>query len=187
VDFPVVAVVSVAVARQEVGEVNMNLKRILSHLAMSHLQVRKLFPAASMERITKAIADSELGHHGEIRFVIEAALDLVPLLKGLTGRDRAIKVFSDLGIWDTEANNGVLIYLLLADKDVEILGDRGLHAKVGAEGWEFICKGMEAQFRQGKFEQGALYGILEVGKLLKLHFPDQGYDINELPNRPVVL
>ena len=126
-------------------------------------------------------------HHGEVRFAVEASLDLAPLLKGVSARERAVSVFGELRVWDTEENNGVLIYLLLADRDVEILADRGVHAKVGAEGWESICKEMEAEFRQGHFESGAIRGIEAVGRHLRKHFPSRGGDINELPDRPVIL
>jgi uncharacterized membrane protein len=140
-----------------------------------------------MERITQAIAASEAGHHGEIRFAVEASLDWGHLLKGVTARERAVQVFSELRVWDTEANNGVLIYLLVADRDVEILADRGVHGKVGAEGWETICKAMEAEFRQGRFEAGVMLGLERVGLHLRRHFPRAGADVNELPDRPVVL
>ena len=186
-DFPVVAVVLVAVAHREVGEASMNIKRIFRHLSTGHFHVRKLFPRESMDRITLAVSHAESGHHGEIRFVVEASLDLGLLRRGVTARERAVAVFSNLRVWDTEANNGVLIYLLVADRDVEILGDRGVHAKVGAAGWEAICKDMETEFRQGRFEAGAIRGIQAVGRYLKEYFPQQGKDINELPDRPTLL
>jgi uncharacterized membrane protein len=167
----------------------MNISRISRHLWIGSPEVNKLFPAAALERITKAIAASEAGHHGEIRFAVEASLDLGPLLKGVTARERAIQVFSDLRVWDTEENNGVLIYLLIADHDVEILADRGIHAKVGAESWETICKALEAEFRQGRFEAGMLAGIASVGAHLNAHFPARagGANETELPDAPVIL
>lgn len=151
------------------------------------MHVKARFPAASMDRIGKAIAASEAGHSGEIRLAVEASLDLAPLFKGFTARDRAVEVFSDLRVWDTEANNGVLIYLLLADRDVEIVADRGIHAKVGAKGWEEVCHVMEQAFRQGRFEEGTVRGIEAVGRLLARHFPKSGGDLNELPDRPAVV
>lgn len=143
-----------------------------------------------MDRITEAVKAAEIGHHGEIRFVVEAGLDWPLLLRGVTARERAVMVFSQLGVWDTEANNGVLIYLLVADRNVEILGDRGIHAKVGIPGWELICQEMEQQFRNGRFVVGALHGIQAVGQLLKFHFPQtevSGADSNELPDRPTII
>ena len=165
----------------------MDLKRLSRHLWIGKPEVNAIFPSASLDRITQAIAASESGHNGEIRFAVEASLDVGALLKGVTARERAVQIFSDLRVWDTEANNGILIYLLVADHDVEILADRGVHAKVGAEGWETICKAMEAEFRQGRFESGVVRGIEAVGSHLKTHFPRTGHDANELPDRPVIL
>lgn len=165
----------------------MDLKRIIRHLSMGSFHIRRRFPTDAMDRITTAISKAELGHRGEIRFAVEASLDLTYLLKAVSARERAVAVFSDLRVWDTEANNGVLIYLMLADRDVEILADRGIHAKVGPKGWEDICKQMEAKFRAGDFEAGVIHGIESVGQYLRQHFPDLGPDANELSDRPVVL
>jgi len=140
-----------------------------------------------MAAIERVIKESEAAHRGEIRFVVEGALDTAALLQGQTARDRAIDVFSHLRIWDTEHNNGVLVYLLLADRDVEIVTDRGIHAKVGPEEWERICRSMETAFRQGDFQGGVIGGIREVTRHLVAHFPAIGDDRNELPDKPVVL
>jgi len=114
-------------------------------------------------------------------------LDWKPLMAGQTARERAIEVFTDLHVWDTEHNNGVLIYLLLADRDVEIVADRGIHAKLGQSVWESICKQMEAAFRQGCFEQGVISGINSVGSHLTEHYPQVGSKTNELPDHPVLM
>jgi uncharacterized membrane protein len=137
--------------------------------------------------IDRAIKASEAAHHGEIRFAVEGALHFEPLLRGQTARERAIEVFSRLRVWDTEQNNGVLIYLLLADRDVEIVADRGIDAKVGPQEWERICRKMEAAFRQADYEGGVVAGIREVTRHLSEHFPPIGGDRNELPDKPVVL
>ena len=137
--------------------------------------------------IEKAIKASERTHRGEIRFVVEGALDTAPLLGGYTARERAIDVFSQLRIWDTERNNGVLIYLLLADRGVEIVADRGIAAKVGPREWERICREMEAAFRQADFQGGVIGGIREVTRHLAEHFPPIGDDRNELPDKPAEL
>lgn len=166
----------------------MDLKRISRHLWVGGPDVRKLFPADALDRITQAIAASEISHRGEVRFAVEASLDLAPLLKGVAARERAVQVFSDLRVWDTEENNGVLIYLLVADHDVEILADRGVDAKVGHKGWEAICKLMEAEFRQGRFEAGVLQGIQAVTRHLETHFPRRGgSNVNELSDAPTLL
>ena len=119
--------------------------------------------------------------------MVEGALDVEPLFRGQPARERAIDVFSQLRIWDTEHNNGVLIYLLLADRDVEIVADRGIDAKVGPQEWERICRKMEAAFRQADYEGGVVSGIQEVTRHLAEHFPAIGDDRNELPDKPVVL
>ncbi len=149
--------------------------------------VHRAFPDDALIAIERAIKEGEAAHRGEIRFVVEGALHIEPLLRGQTPRERAIDVFSQLGIWDTEHNNGVLIYLLLADRNVEIVADRGIHEKVGAQEWEGICREMEAAFRQGNFKEGVVRGIQGVTRHLAEHFPPIADDRNELPDKPVVL
>ncbi len=165
----------------------MGIARITKHLIVHRWQVRKLFPPHVLERIGHEITACEASHRGQIRFVVEGALDGAPLFRGQSARERALDVFSQLRIWDTEHNNGVLIYLLLADRDVEIIADRGINARVGSGGWEQICRAMEAQFRQNRFEEGVIFGIRAIGKHLAQHFPGDGEDANELPDAPVVL
>lgn len=140
-----------------------------------------------MDAIEREIAASEQRHSGEIRFVVEAALGPGELLRGVTARERALELFSLLRIWDTELNNGVLIYLLLAEHDVEIIADRGIHREVGLDGWEAICREMETHFRRGAFEHAVVTGIEGVTAHLVLHFPAQAGDVNQLPDRPVVM
>lgn len=166
----------------------MDYTRILRHFFTGNLAVRRAFSAASLRAIEQAIKQSETGHDGEIRFAVEATLHTLPLFRGLSARERAIEVFSQLRVWDTERNNGVLIYLLLADRNVEIIADRGIHARIGGEGLEKICREMEISFRQGRFEAGVIAGIRSIGSHLQRHFPSerQGGE-NELPDRPVVL
>ena len=165
----------------------MNLARIFRHLFMPPWRVRMAFPARALRAIEAAIREAESTHAGEIRFAVESALPLFPLLRGQSARHRALEVFSHLRVWDTEYNNGVLIYLLLADRDLEIVADRGVHARVGSEGWEKICREVEDRFREGKFETGVLHGIRAVSAHLVEHYPKRGKDRNELDNRPVVL
>jgi hypothetical protein len=165
----------------------MNYKRIMKHLLTSDIALRSKFSSSVMTSIENCIEKSEKLHCGEVRFAVENTLDFFPLLKNVTARERAIEVFSDLRIWDTEQNNGVLIYLLFADHDVEIVADRGINQKVGADEWERICKDMEACFKKGFFEQGIITGISEITEHLAKHFPFNGNDRNELPNKPVLL
>ena len=165
----------------------MNIKRILKHLSASHVSMHRKFPRATLKLIEHTIAEVEQTHAGQIRFVVEDALALRPLLCGLTARERAIEVFSRLRIWDTEHNNGVLIYLLLADRVVEIVADRGVHAKLGQATWESVCREMETAFRQDRFEEGAITGIRSVGAHLAHHYPQVGNKVNELPDQPVLI
>lgn len=165
----------------------MGIKRIGKHLLLSHRQVRKEFPRHVLAKIEDAIKASEKLHTGQIRFVVEGALDGRPLFNDQAARARALDVFSSLRIWDTAHNNGVLIYLLFADHDVEIVADRGIDAKVGKEAWQKICAAMEAQFKQGHFEAGVVEGIAAVTDHMIVHFPAVGAHRNELPDAPTVL
>jgi len=165
----------------------MSFGRRLRHLFTSGGSVRRAFPDASLARIEQAIARTESLHRGQVCFAIEAALDGPSLWTGQSAADRAVEAFGHLRVWDTELNNGVLIYLLWADHDVEIVADRGIHCRVGSDGWEAVCRQMEAAFREGRFEQGALAGIEAVGALLAAHYPGDGTERNELSDRPVLL
>lgn len=160
--------------------------RTARHLITTAWRVRRAFPARSLAAIEEAIRISESEHAGQIRFAVETSLHPLDLLRGMTARERAVEVFSQLRVWDTEQNNGVLIYLLLADHDVEIVADRGIDRKV-LEGWEGICREMEASFRKGAFEEGVLQGIRRVTERLAEHFPKAAGGGNELPDRPVLL
>src|SRR6201989_2456270 len=165
----------------------MTIRRIGKHLLAHHWRVRRVFPPDVLARIEQAIKTGEGTHAGEVRFVVEGALDGAPLFRNQQARERALDVFSHLRIWDTAHNNGVLIYLLLADRDFEIVADRGLDTKLGAAGWERICADMEADFRAGNFERGVINGIEAVSRQLAMHFPAQGAGPNELPDAPVVM
>lgn len=165
----------------------MNLKRTIKHLVTGHLAVRRVLPARAMRAIERTIRESEASHGGQIRFAVEPALDFAALVRGQSARQRAIEVFSQLRVWDTEHNNGVLIYLLLADRDVEIIADRGIHSRLGNAGWETICREMEQAFRQGRFEEGVIAGIKAVGGHLEKHFPNRPAGPSELPDRPVII
>ncbi len=165
----------------------MGIKRIGRHLIEHRWRVRRDFPPRVLDAIEQAIKAGEATHSGQIRFVVEGALDGAPLFRDQPARARALDVFSHLRIWDTHHNNGVLIYLLLADRDVEIVADRGIDAKVGAAGWEAICRAMEEDFRAGRFEHGVIKGIEAVSRALAKHFPHEVGGPNELPDRPVVM
>jgi hypothetical protein len=165
----------------------MNLKRTFKHLFAPDWLVYRAFPRAALLRIEAAIGQSEAVHRGELRFAVESGLDLLPLLKGLTPRQRALDVFSHLRVWDTEENSGVLLYVQLVDRDIEIVADRGISAKVEQAAWDAICRRMEDAFRAGRFEQGVIDGIREITALLVRHFPARRVNPNELPDQPKVL
>jgi uncharacterized membrane protein len=165
----------------------MGIGRIGKHLLEHHLKARRLFPPQVLDAIEQAIKAGETTHSGQVRFVVEGALDGAPLFRDQPSRERALDIFAQLRIWDTAHNNGVLIYLLLADRQVEIVADRGIDARVGAAGWEKICTDMEADFRAGHFEAGSIKGIQAVSRQLARYFPAQGVGKNELPDAPVVI
>src|SRR5271167_1975264 len=148
----------------------MGIKRIGKHLIEHRWRVRRIFPPQALALIEQAIKEGETTHSGQVRFAVEGALDGKPLFKDQSAHERALDIFSHLRIWDTAHNNGVLIYLLLADHKVEIVADRGIDAKVGAAGWDKICKAMEADFRGGNFSGGVIKGIAAVSQQLAMYF-----------------
>jgi len=165
----------------------MQLGRALRHLFSTRWGTRRRFTVEVRRRIEAAIAGLERRHAGEIRFAIETALDLPELWDGVMSRERAVNVFGQLGVWDTAGNNGVLIYVLMADHVVEIVADRAIAARVAQGEWDALCRAMEVHFRAGRFAEGSEAGIAGVGALLARHFPGQGGDANEQPDRPVLL
>jgi uncharacterized membrane protein len=165
----------------------MNIARVLRHLFTSRWSVRRRFDAGTLARIEAAIREVEGRHAGEIRFAVEPALDLPDLLRGETPRQRALQVFGLLGAWDTEDNNGVLLYVLLADRDVEILADRGIARRVPQAEWDRLCEEIRTHYRAGRYAEGSVSGVLGVGALLARHFPGGRGDADELPNQPVLL
>ena len=165
----------------------MNVKRVLKHLLTPHWSVRRAFPGSVLKRIEQAVRDSEKSHSGQLRFAVEAGLPLGTLIRGVGPRQRAHQVFAQLNVWDTEHNSGVLLYVQLVDRRIEIVADRGISARVGQDAWDAICRRMEPSFRAGRFEEGALQGIETITSLLARHFPSNGKNPDELPDRPVVL
>jgi uncharacterized membrane protein len=165
----------------------MDWTRLFRHFLTGHHAVKRAFPQAAMQAIEKAIGEEERRHGGQLRFAVEASLPLVDLVHGVRSRERALEWFGRLRVWDTEHNAGVLIYLLLADRRVELVADRGIHSKVGSAAWEAICGEMQQEFARGQFERGAVIGVRAISDLLAEHFPPSGEDRNDLPDKPVVL
>ena len=169
----------------------MRRARLIRHVAATHWGTRRRFPAATLDAIEEAIARAEGSHSGEIRFAVETALTPWHILRGVTPRARALEVFAALHVWDTEGNNGVLIYAELADRIVEIVADRGVAGRVNQSEWEAVCRLMEAHYRAGRFREGSIAGVDVVGALLSRHFPADAAQPrpahNELPDRPTLL
>jgi len=161
--------------------------RLWRHLVTDQRTARRSFPPPVFTRIGSAVAAGEQKHSGQVRLVVEAALPLSLVLRGEKPRARALNVFSRLRIWDTEDNIGVLVYVLLADKAVEIVADRGIHRRVGGAAWRSICRTMEAAFREGRFEDGAVAGIDAINAMLAEHFPRRGAGPNELSDQPEII
>lgn len=163
------------------------IQRLMKHLLLLPIMVKRYFPAASMQRIAAAIASHENMHSGEICFVVESNLAVFDILRNKSAKQRALEVFSQYQVWDTEHNNGVLIYLLLAEHDFEILADRGIDQHTAAGEWERISRAMEAYFKQGQFEAGVVYGVAEISAQLLQHYPAPANKINELNNAPIII
>ena len=165
----------------------MNLGRIFRHLVTPPWLAAKRFGPILSAEIGAAVEVAEAGQRGEIRFVVEGPMPFADLRRGRTARQRGADLFARLGVWDTDENSGVLIYVQLVDRQVEILADRGIAAKVAQAEWDAICRGMEAAFRAGDYRGGALAAIHQAGALLAEHFPRYASNPNELPDRPLIL
>ena len=164
------------------------LARILRHRWLDERDAHQAIPPALVERLARRVAASEQHHSGQIRLYVEAGLPMSYLWRGATPRERAVAVFSKLRVWDTEANNGVLIYLMLAEKAIETVADRGLASRVTPGEWQAIVSRMRPALRSGRFEDGLNQALDEVSALLVTHFPlARGQtNPNELPDQPVL-
>ena len=163
------------------------LKRFLRHIWMSPIILNRQFNVTTLNAIGNAVSEGEKLHRGQVRFVIEAELTTIQLWAGISARQRAIDVFSMLRVWDTEENNGVLVYLLLADRKVEIIADRGIQRRAGDERWRAICREIEHHYRKGDFLGGSVTGIQKISMELAFYFPATGERANEQHDAPVVL
>jgi TPM domain len=160
---------------------------LVRHLFTSHWHLRRAFPPSVLAAITREIGEGEKLHGGEIRLAIESCFHARWLLAGLTPHARARRVFADLGVWDTEHNSGVLIYVLLAERHIEIIADRGYRDRVSTREWAEICREMQDEYRLGEFETGTISGVRQIAKLIGRHFPRRDGDKNELPDAPAIL
>ena len=164
------------------------LRRIMKHRWRDEADTRRAIPAEVAERLARRVAASERRHTGEVRIYVEAGLPMSYLWRDATPRERAVAMFSKLGVWDTEQNNGVLVYLLLAEHAIEIVADRGINRHVPHEQWQEIVQRMGQAFHEGRFEDGLTQALEEVSALLVRHFPAApgAVNANELPDEPVL-
>ncbi len=164
------------------------IQRFLKHRWLDEADARRAIPPALLERLRQRVAASEKRHSGEIRIYVEAGLPTSYLLRNATARERAVAMFGKLRVWDTEHNNGVLIYLLLAEHAIEIVADRGLSRRVPAQAWQAMVQHMGAAFREGRFEDGLTQALAEVSAVLVQHFPlaEGEANPNELPDEPSI-
>jgi len=163
------------------------MSRWLRHLTTTRWAMRRCFPASVTDAIEAAIGDSERQHGAEICFAVETALEAGQLWRGLTARERALEVFGALRVWDTQANNGVLFYVLLAEHDIEIVADRAFNGKVSEADWAGVCESMRAAYRRGEYREGSVAAIRAVTELVKPFFPPDDARGDELGNRPRLL
>lgn len=165
----------------------MQHSRVLRHAVLPNWWVRRNVPANLLRTIQEAVSASERKHHGELCFVFEATLPLFEVLRDRPLRARALDIFSELRVWDTEHNSGVLIYIQLLDRRVEIIADRGINAEVGGDFWEGVCRRMEASFQRGDFEAGCLHALEEITAILSAHYPvGTASNPNERPDHPLL-
>ena len=160
--------------------------RVLTHLLLPRSALSQRFPSHALMAIEEAIEASEKQHRAEIRVAIEVALDWRALRRVRTARERALEVFSELGVWNTRESNGVLIYVLLAERDVEIVADRGFDGRVTEGEWQHVCTLIEREFADARWRDGVLRGIEAATALLTREFPADGPNPNEQRDRPAV-
>ena len=163
------------------------LARILRHRWHDETDAARALDAAALARLEARVAASERRHSGEIRICVEASLPLAYLWRDASARERAIALFGKLRVWDTEHNNGMLVYLLLAERAIEIVADRGLGRHVSDAQWRAVVDALRADLQAGRFEAGLARAVDAVDALLAREFalPAGAANPNELPDRPV--
>ncbi|MEA5097857.1 MAG: TPM domain-containing protein [Burkholderiaceae bacterium] len=161
--------------------------RLLKHGVTTSSAGKRAFPAETLKVIEATIADGETRHRAEVRLIVEHSLSLGAVLQRITSRQRAIELFSRYRIWDTEENSGVLVYINLADRKVEIIADRAVGRLIGKEAWHAVCRTMTRGFAQGEFHDSSVAAMVRLNALLETHFPASGTHVNQLSNKPIVL
>lgn len=169
------------------GGGDMDLRRLIRHLIASPRTARAAFPRSTLLAIERAIRSGEQLHDADVQFVVESSLDIGSLWHRQSPHERALELFAQRRVWDTELNSGVLLYVLLADRAVEVIADRAVHRQCRTEAWNVICRDMESCFAAGEFERGSIDGINAVSRHLAHHFPRTAHGRHELPDQPIVL
>jgi uncharacterized membrane protein len=167
--------------------VNQRLARALRHWKTSAAHGRRAFPQEALAEIARAITAGELTHRGELRLIVEASMPFEAIWADISNRQRALALFAEHGVWDTEDNCGVLIYVNLAERAVDIVADRNVGRKIDAATWQAICQTMTDGFARGQFQESTIAAVAQVNALLRQHFPASGVDVNELPDNPIML
>jgi uncharacterized membrane protein len=163
------------------------IRRAWRHLTSSKTEAQAAFPDETLTALAEAITAGEQTHRGEVRLIVEKGLPLDAAWDGVTCRQRALTLFADYGVWDTEDNCGVLIYVNLAEHTVDIVADRGIDRRIDRATWQGVCRTMTEGFKRGQFHQATLTAIGQVNDLLRQHFPSDGGGPNELPDKPLML
>jgi uncharacterized membrane protein len=167
-----------------VGE---RLSRALRHWRTSAADGRRAFPPESLAAIGGAITEGERSHRGELRVIVEASMPFEAIWADVSNRQRALALFAEHGVWDTEDNCGVLIYVNLAERKVDIVADRNVNRKIDAATWLAVCRTMTDGFARGQFHDSTLAAVAQVNELLRQHFPSNGSRSNELPDAPFMM
>ncbi|QBE62699.1 TPM domain-containing protein [Pseudoduganella lutea] len=162
-------------------------RRALRHLMTGSGEGRRCFPEKTLAAIAAAIADGEQRHRAEVRLVVEPALPFGAALDGMSNRERARALFAQYGVWDTEENCGVLIYVNLADHAVDIVADRNVGRRIADTEWQAVCGTMTAAYKRGEFAEGTVAALNQLADLLQRHFPSDGSRPNQLPDEAVIL
>jgi uncharacterized membrane protein len=163
------------------------ISRLMKHVFTTAGDGRRAFPPPTLEAIEAVITEGESRHRAEVRMIVEPSLGMQAVWSGVSSRDRARELFAHYGLWDTEENCGVLVYVNLADHKVEIVADRGVGRIIAAKDWQAICRTMTHGFAHGAYHDSVLAALRELNALLQAHYPDDGSIRNQLSNRPVIL
>ncbi len=169
------------------GTVTDRLARALRHWKSSAADGRRAFPQETLAEIARAITEGELTHRGELRLIVEASMPFEAIWAGVSNRQRALALFAEHGVWDTEDNCGVLIYINLAERAVDIVADRNINRRIDAATWQAVCHTMTDGFARGQYRDSTIAAVAQVNALLREHFPAGGARANELPDNPILM